>query len=132
VFIGIIAAREGFVLSEYPPATATLWVAFTVGAVVSVGLATLVVSFSPATTDLKKRPEWLLVALLSLALICFGLYAGLGFFPNVLPAVNLAAENAAVRSCALGAAFGGVALFGFGSHRAARKARQRRLAHASA
>jgi hypothetical protein len=129
-FIGIIAAREAFVLAEYPPASTTSWAAFTVGTLVSVGLAVLAVSWSPPTTDIKKHPGWLLLASLSLVIICFGLYVGLDF--GIAAKVNLAGENAALRSFALGAAFGAAALFGVGSHLSARKVRQHRLTHADA
>ena len=77
---------------------------------------------------LRSRPWWLVIALMALIVIGFGLYEGLGFTRT--GSVNLAGENAEVRSFALGAAFGAVALFGLGSHRAARTARQRRLSRA--
>jgi len=127
-FMGVVAARDGFVLVEYPPASTESWVTFAIGVVVAVTLVAITVRRSPATADLRSRPWWLVLALMALIVIGFGLYEGLGFTRT--GSVNLAGENAEVRSFALGAAFGAVALFGLGSHRAARTARQRRLSRA--
>jgi hypothetical protein len=124
-FMSGIAARDGFVLATYPPSSASSWLTFAIGTVVAVALVTLVVRWSPPTRNLRDHPGFVILMAMSLIVIVFGLSEGLGIAPVGSP-VNLGGENAAIRSFAVGAALGTVALFGLGSHRAARKARERR------
>jgi hypothetical protein len=125
VFMGVIAVRDGSVLSTYPLSTAGSWLTFTIGAVIAVGAVTLVVTSSPAIAELKDHAGWVVLAGACGVLIIFGGVEGLGF-TSVGGTINLAGESAVVRSFACGAALGGVALFGLGSRRAARIARERR------
>jgi hypothetical protein len=125
VFVGVIAARDGFVLATYPPSSANSWLSFAFGAAIAVGAVALMVRSSPATAELKEHPAWVLLAGVCCILIVFGAIEGLGFWPAGGP-INLAGENAVVRSFACGAVLGGVALFGLGSHSAVCNARERR------
>jgi hypothetical protein len=127
VFMCVIAVRDSFVLAAYPPSSASAWFSLAIGAVLAGGAAALTVMWSPATTEVRNHPEWMLAAGVSLILIIFGAIEGLGFIPVGGP-IDLAGESALVRSFACGAVLGGIALFGLGSHRAVRKVRQQRLA----
>jgi hypothetical protein len=124
VFMGVVAIRVGFVLATYPPASTRHWLSFVVGALVTLVAVIFTVRRSPATQEIKEHPEWMLVAGVAIGLMIFGIVGGMGW--TVAGSINLAGENAIVRNFACGAALGSVALFGLGSHRAARKARQQR------
>lgn len=113
-------------LASYPPSNTTVWPALTTGAVLTVGLVALGmrsggITLGRTVETRTIRPELLLAG----PLMLFGFYGGVGF--TRAGSVSFEDENAVLRSFAIGAALGVIALFALGSHLAARLAKMRAL-----